>query len=119
MANLNQRGLLLIIAHPECTHVREDDSPQGLGLDKLVDVHGHVGDARPVVDDNGVNELLLVDEGCGLQSSLEVPGEVGGKRAANDDGAVISIQVTVAEVRDRGARGPDLDDLMSERGNIV
>ena len=55
----------------------------------------HVDDAGPVVDDNGGNELLLINEGCGLQSGLEVPGKVGGKRAANDDGAMISVQVTV------------------------
>ena len=119
MANLDQRGLLLVIANSVSAHVREDDAPQGLGLDELVDTRRHVDDAGPVVDDSGGNELLLVNEGCGLQSGLELLGEVGGKRAANNDGAVIRIQVPVAEVRDRRVRGPDLNDLMSIQGDVI
>ena len=118
VTQLNQRGLLFVVANSVCANISEDDAPQGLGLDEVVEARRHVDDAGPVVDHGGGDELLLVHECGSLQSSLEFSGKVGGQRATDDDGTVISIQMPVTEVRDGRARGPDLNDLMSIRGML-
>ena len=64
--DLDQGGLLLVIAEGAGGDIQEDYLPERLGLDEVLNPGGHVGDAWPDVKDDWREELDPVDEGSSL-----------------------------------------------------
>ena len=119
VAQLNECRLLLIITDTKSTDVSKDNSPDGFGLDDVVEESGDVKNTRPGVDDCGGDEPLLVLKRRGLQASLELASEVRGEDATDNGSTVVGAEVPIAEMGEGSAGGSDVYNLMGVRGDII
>ena len=119
VADFDERGLLLIIAEAEGRDVGEDDLPDPLGLQVVVDPGGDVRYAGPGVEQYRGDEWLLVLEGGHLKTSLEVVDEVLGEDVAHDDESVILAGMAVLEGGEGKTWDPYFGDLMAEGGYVI
>ena len=119
VADLDEGGLLLIIAETVSRNIGEDYFPDPFRLQVVMDLVGDVRDAGPGVEQDGGDERLLVPEGSRLEPGLEVVDEVLGEGVAHDDESMFNTGVAIPERRKGEAGNSDLWDLVAVRGNVI
>ena len=119
VADLDEGGLLLIIAESKSRNIGEDYSPDSFRHQVVMNLVGDVRDAGPGAEQDGGDERLLVPEGGRLEPSLEVVDKVLGEGVAHDDESVFHTGVTIPERRKGEAGNSDLRDLVAVRGNVI
>ena len=119
VADLDEGGLLLVVAEAIGRHISKDDFPDPFRLQVVVDLDGDVCDAGPGVEQNGRDVGLLVLEGGHLEPGLEIVDEVLGKNVAHNYEAVLYAGMAVPEGGKGEAGNSYPGDLMAEGGNII
>ena len=119
VADLDEGGLLLVVAEAIGRHISKDDFPDPLRLQVVVDLDGNVSDAGPRVEQDGGDVGLLIREGSHLQPGLEIVHQMLGKSVAHNYEAVVCVGVAVSEGRKGEAGDSYFGDLMAERGDVI
>ena len=119
VADLDEGGLLLVVAKAIRRYIRKYNLPDPFCLQMVVDLVGDVSDARPGVKQDGGDERLLVLEGSHLEPGLEVADEVLSEGVAHDDEAVFNTGVAIPEGGKGEAGNSNLGDLMAQGGNVI